>query len=333
VDCEWRLLVRRTDLVRQAANRYSLRTNEQAGTFLSGVWTTGTCNVTVSTFQSIHRAITRPKKNFVPPMGQSVRDLIRRTQAFCVDECHAQPADSFYFVSMALENARYRIGMSGTPVDKSDHQNLRTMGATGPIIYKISEDLLVRRGILAKCVTRMIPCDQWSPHTANWRQVYRDLVVLSKLRNSLVVRIVEQAAKPCLCFVEELAQARELTVLLKEKKITVELAYGQHSQMRRMSTLGRLGRGDFSVLICTVIFQEGIDEPRIRSVVNAAGKSKAVGAIQRRGRGMRIHEGKTHFELWDIDDRGQRWLEKHAKLRRQAYESRGDIVSFELFKK
>jgi hypothetical protein len=39
-------------------------------------------------------------------------------------------------------------------------------------------------------------------------------------------------------------------------------------------------------------------------------------------------EGKDEFVVWDVSDRGHRWLERHTRARRKAYEAEGyEIVS------
>ncbi len=80
-----------------------------------------------------------------------------------------------------------------------------------------------------------------------------------------------------------------------------------------------LVRGDLDVLIASVIFNEGIDIPELRSVVIAAGGQSIIAALQRIGRGMRTAHGKDEFEVYDIYDSGNKWMEKHTKARLGAY--------------
>ena len=318
LDCEWLFVVHRTDLVRQAANRYHQRTGETAGTFEKGRWQRGSCNVTVATFQSL---VAHMKKR-----NPGVQELIDAVQALMVDEVHAQPADSFYKVTLKLVNARFRYGLSGTPLDRGPVAALRTIGALGPIVYKISTELLTARGYLAKPTIRMRRCEQYSAAGATWQEVYRDLVVRSPERNEVVCRMVDKATKPALVFVEHVDHGRRLQELLQKRGHRVEFVYGSSSLDGRQRKIRHLVEGRQDVLICNVIFQEGIDIPELQSVVVAAGKSSAVAALQRLGRGMRTSEGKDTFELWDVFDRGQDWLARHATARKQAYRKGGHEV-------
>jgi superfamily II DNA or RNA helicase len=72
----------------------------------------------------------------------------------------------------------------------------------------------------------------------------------------------------------------------------------------------------------------------LRSVINAAGGKSTIATLQRAGRGMRVDrdiagnvkDGGDEFEVWDIYDRGNAWLEKHAKARVKSYQIEGHEV-------
>lgn len=323
VPCEWLFVVHRTDLVGQAARRYMQRTGERAGYWDSARgWVRGTCNVTVATFQSLWLAMRKKDKR--------AREMLDSFGGLNVDETHAQPADSFFKVSMACRNAHWRIGQSGTPLDRSPRDSLRTVGSLGPICFKLSPDVLIDAGVLSRPVIRMVVCKQSSSSAASWREVYRDLVVRSPTRNAVVASMVERAARPCLVFVEELEHGEELREELRRRGVRAEFAHGGDWVAKREEKLrGLVDGSSFDVLICTVIFQEGIDVPELASVVNAAGKASVVASLQRIGRGMRTSAGKDTFEVWDVRDAGQRWLAQHASDREAAYAREGYVVEIE----
>lgn len=331
--CEWLFVVHRKGLVLQIMDRYRLRTGEEAGTFKDGRWVRGTSNVTVATFQAIHRAMTNQKmvaasKALLKP-GQRVEYLLKNIEALFVDEVHSQAADTWNAVSMAMVRAYYRFGASATCLDKTDRENMRVMAVTGPFAYRISHQLLVERGILARSVVRMVECEQDCDPMTPWPDVYRGLVTYSRARNELLADIVGQAAKPCLCFVTQLSHGRELKRAIEANGLSVEFVHGKDSDDVRQAKARELDRANVDVILCTVVWQEGMDIPSIRSVVIATGGKSTVAAIQRRGRGTRIAAGAGGdvFELWDVMDIGQPWLQEHALLRRAAYESRGDKVA------
>lgn len=330
--CEWLFVCHRSDIIAQTARRYEARTGERAGIYMEGQWKRGTSNFNVSTFQALYAGI---KKGYPPAL-----DLLEKAEGLLVDESHAQPADSFYTVSMAMKNAYYRIGLSGTPLDRSTKDSLRAIGALGPVVFKISTQLLIDRGVLSKPKIRMKRCRQEGVSNRDegfakaWRGVYRDLVVRSADRNRALVECALSAKKPCMLFVDEKAQGELLEDMLKHAGLKVDFAHGDHWLAKRQEKIQQLVDGEVDVLLCTVIFQEGIDVPELKSVVNGAGKASTVAALQRMGRGMRVEKDKhgnvvfggDEFELWDILDDGQRWLARHAQERKYAYEKEGHEV-------
>lgn len=317
--CEWLFLVHRGDLVGQAARRFEKRTGERAGTFEGGRWQKGSANITVSTFQALWRAMKR--NDF------DVRRLQACIQAINVDEVHAQPAETFYKAAMSLPAAYYRIGQSGTPLDRSDQDSLRTIGCIGPMVYKIRTDTLTEAGVLSRPEIYMVPCKQPGVTDCDWRTVYDQLIVHSSQRNDLVAEMAKRAEKPCLLFVDETAHADNIKARLERDGLRVDFVHGGHSLDWRQNAIRALVETRLDVLICTVIFQEGIDVPELESVVVAGGKASIVGALQRIGRGMRTAKGKTGFQVWDVHDRGQKWLSEHANERLKAYRKEGHTVT------
>lgn len=313
--CEWLLVVHRLDLVEQTAARYLKRTGETAGTFLRGGWSRGTGNATVATFQSVREASRRRRKSYL-----DFRDAV---QAVFVDEVHAQPAGSFYRVTMSLKNAYYRFGCSATPLMRGDLAALRTVGALGPVVHQTTVREMVDLDLLARPRVRMVRMRHKHDECWSWHEVYKRCLVRSAERNGLVADMVERAAKPALVFVDHLEHARALRPELEARGLLVALADGHDWKDARARVLGRLGRGELDAVVCTVIFQEGIDVPELRSVVVGAGKASAVAAVQRVGRGMRKVAGKDEFEVWDVWDRSQKWLRQHSKDRAAAYASLG----------
>ena len=160
-----------------------------------------------------------------------------------------------------------------------------------------------------------------------WSAVYEKGIVRNKGRNELIAKIAKQAPKPSIIFVENILQKVNLIKLCVKEGVIVIGVDGKDDHYTRQRKVDDLRSGDTEVLVSTTVFQEGVDVPELRCVIIAAGKSSTVAAIQRRGRGTRPSTGKDSFELYDIFDTGQHWLEKHSNIRREAYEDEGDRVT------
>jgi superfamily II DNA or RNA helicase len=310
----WLFLVHRKTLLNQTAERFTLRAGEEAGMIGEGVWKPSDW-FTVATFQTVYKALKRKDPRAV--------DFVRGIEGVVVDECHVLPASSFWKVAMTLRNAYWRIGLSGTPLQRGDRRNSLAVAALGPIIYRIKPTLLIDRGMLAKPQIHLVPCEQTS-NAATWPGIQRQCIVRSAKRNGLLTKLVKRAEKPSLVFVKQLRHGRELALRLEKAGLRVAFAEGKHSVVWRENLIRSLERGSLDALVCTVIFQEGVDIPSLRSVVVGSGGKSIIEALQRIGRGMRTDQGrKMQFDVWDVKDSGHRLLERHSMARIKSYTSEG----------
>jgi hypothetical protein len=315
--CPWLFLVHRGPLLEQTAARYELRTGFTAGRIGEGKWEEA--DFTVATFQTLYARLKAEGKH-----GGPATNLLKRVGGLICDEAHTLPADTFWQVAMACE-AYYRVGLSATPMPAGHKGAVKTIAATAQVMFKVDQKVLEEEGVLAKAKIWMVPVYQESARPT-YQGVYGELVVRGAPRNRVIIEACKRAEKPCLLFVKEIKHGKLLLEALKKAGVSVGLVDGAASSDRRRSQVERLVRAEIDVLITTVIFQEGVDIPELRSVVIACGGASAVAALQRIGRGMRVTKDKTTFEVWDIEDRGNKWLEKHGKLRRRHYESEGHKV-------
>lgn len=314
----WLILVHRASLMAQAAERYEMLTGKQSGRIGEGKWHEEQ-HLTCATFQSLAAALKNGKhKRFFEQM-----------QAVIVDEAHTLPAESYYRVVSSLPNAHWRIGISATPLDREDQRSVYAVASLGPVIFSHKADALIQAGHLARPIIRMLQVTQnfneLDPRSGaitrwNWKKVYDQGIIRSKLRNRALLAAVQKADKPCLVFVKEISHGKAFAKALDARGVKVDFVWGSASLATRQAAVKRLVRGDIEVLVSSVIFQEGVDIPELRSVVVASGGKSVIAALQRLGRGMRLANGKSTFEVWDVADMGNVWLERHAKARRAAYQ-------------
>lgn len=313
--CRWLALVHRTNLMAQAADRWTLRTGERAGRIGEGSWDVQeTDRLVVSTWQSAHAALKAKDGRFAA--------LAARADGFFADECHVVPSATAMRVSRNLRNAYFRFGLSGTPLDRTDRRSIFAIAALGPVIHEIPAAQLIDAGVLARPNIRYVEMKH-EESSLPWAAVYRRGVVQNAERNALAIEAARRAEKPALIFVKEIEHGRILTRLLERAKMRVDFVWGSDSVESRQASIRRLVRGDIDVLVCSVILQEGVDIPELRSVVVATGGQSIIATLQRIGRGMRKATDKDSFEVWDIVDLGQKWLAKHSRARLRAYRREG----------
>ena len=316
IDCEWLFLVHRGTLVDQAAARYKKRTGRTAGRVKSGKWSGALRpeRFTVATFQSVWRNRHKPE----------IKNMLRQVQGIIVDEAHTVGASSYQKVALSTVNAYYRIGLSGTPLQRTDDKTSFVIAVLGPPIYRISANALISRGAIVKPNIKMLKVTQTSAkRPTTYNKVYKSHVVNSNVRNAAVVNIVRNVAKPALVFVRALAHGKRIMDMLNSIGIDTELVSGKDFDTSRQSKIRRLETGKIVVLVTTVVFQEGIDIPELRSVVVASGGASGIATIQRVGRAMRVVDGKSFCTVWDIFDQGERWLSNQSYKRKKSYTAEG----------
>lgn len=316
--CRWLFVVHRTNLAENAAERFELR---NGGTEAAGMIVEGRFDVqryTCATFQSLWSLL----KNG----DQRVGALLSNVEGIIVDEAHTLPASSFWRVVMACPSAFFRVGMSGTPLARGDRRSMFTIAATGPVLYRIKPEVLIQAGVLSRPLIRMCAIEQ-TTKGQNYQGVYGECVVRSSRRNRLVLAMTKAATKPAIVFVKQIDHGKDLQKRFSKAGIESEFVWGEKNLAKRKAAVRRLEHGDTDVMIASVVFQEGVDIPDLRAVVNAAGGKSAIAALQRMGRGMRVSsDGSTDFEVWDVYDERPPMLMRHAKARRKAYEAEGHEV-------
>lgn len=309
VDTHWLFAVGKKDLLHQSAKRFEKRLDIDVGIIGDGKMKPDpNKRVTVATFQTLAR-------NKDPKFFEQFGGLM-------VDECHTLPANSFWNVAMQLTNAYFRFGFSGTPLSRGDKKGIYTIAALGAVAHRIVPETLIEAGVLARPTIYMQKLEQ-DCNRATWQGVYGELITRSRTRNKLITEFARKADKPCLLFVKEIKHGHLLEKRLRNAGISCEFTFGNKDTAQRQNAVSRLVKGDIDVLIASVIFQEGIDVPEIRSVIIASAGKSVIAAVQRVGRGMRMSEGKNTFEVFDVMDTGHRTTTKWAKARKKAYLAEG----------
>lgn len=329
----WLFLSHRTQLADNAADRYEKRTGLPAGRIGEGQWNVpADAMIITATFQTLGIALEKKDPRAVA--------LVRDSKALMVDETHILPANSFYKLVQKTVSARLRVGLSGTPLARGDRKSPLLIGSIGPVIHRVATELLIERGVLAKPTIHMVEVREKSD-AATWAAAYREGVVESKERNGLVIEACRRAEKPSLLFVKDIKHGKSLEKDLLRAGIQAGFVWGSSSVDMRKTRIRDLVAGRLDVLVCSVVFQEGIDIPELRSAVFASAGKSVIATLQRLGRGMRVEKDragtviKNTFEAYDFADRGCcngklhkgcKWLNKHTNERLKAYSGEGHTV-------
>jgi superfamily II DNA or RNA helicase len=250
-------------------------------------------------------------------------ELLSKFEFVILEEAHEASGNSYYEILKHCKNAHYRLALTGTPFMKENEEsNMRLMACSGPIAIKISEKLLIDRGILATPKFKIITLKDKPQHLTrgtSWQSAYRLGIVDNKERNGAIVNEVFRAASYGLSSMILIQQKRHGEVLLealKDRGLAVEFIQGESNQIERKSALEKLARGELNALIGTTILDVGVDVPAVGLIALAGGGKAEVALRQRIGRGLRAKKTGPNIALViDFDDPFNSHTKDHALQR------------------
>jgi superfamily II DNA or RNA helicase len=108
--------------------------------------------------------------------------------------------------------------------------------------------------------------------------------------------------------------------------IKSKMASGNMGASDRAKSLKDLGRGRLDTIVCTNIFDEGIDVKEVGGVVMAAGTKSAPAFMQRTGRAIRKKDGNNRAVVIDFIDYQHPMLLKHSRQRLDLVNAEDEFV-------
>lgn len=223
--------------------------------------------------------------------------LLSLVEVVIGEEAHEAGGASYYEILRHCSNASIRVALTATPFMRSDSKdNMQLMAAFGPILIKVSEKLLIDRGILAtpsfRFYTSRRPPKLY--RTTPWKHSYTIGYVENEFMNADIVAEAKRAAGvglPVMTLVVRKNHGKTLEKLMREAGLRVAYIRGENDQAERKRELRRLGNGELDVLIGTTILDVGVDVPAVGLVQLAGGYKAEIALRQRVGRGLRAKKG------------------------------------------
>jgi superfamily II DNA or RNA helicase len=196
-------------------------------------------------------------------------------------------------------------------------------GAIGPIVSEKTIAEGNKLGILAKPKIKLISYqgDEYTGIEKEYPQFYKTYITKNRARNKIVVDIAEKEAREgrsSLIFISKLEHGKTLESMLKKRGISVSYVHGASDTDTRTQTKKDIQNKDSLVVICSVIWKEGVSIKSLNNVILAAGGKDQKGVLQAIGRGTRLDEGKTEVNIWDFMD-PYRHLAEHSIGRIKIY--------------
>lgn len=233
-------------------------------------------------------------------MRLATAKILERFEVVIAEEAHELSGTGFYNVMGACRNAHYRLALTATPFMKDDEEaNMRLLACCGPIAVKISEQMLIDRGILARPYFKFLKLDEAHKpkllfRSTPWQKAYTAGIVNFDYRNRLFCAEVLRGRRyglNALMLVQHKAHGVVLKAMLTGAGLKAEFIDGDSSQEQRQGALDALARGDLDVLIGSTIMDVGVDVPSIGMICLMGGGKGEVQLRQRIGRGLREKKG------------------------------------------
>lgn len=257
--------------------------------------------------------------------------FLKRFELVIAEEAHEVSGTGFYTVMAACKNAHYRLALTATPFMKDDEEaNMQLLASCGGIGIRVSEELLINRGILARPYFKFLKLDEARKpkklfRSTPWQKAYPEGIVNNEYRNKLMCAEVVRAVRyglNALMLVQYKAHGAILRDMLNSYGLQAEFIDGDSDQAERQRCLNRLARGDLDALIGSTILDVGVDVPSIGMIVLAGGGKAEVSLRQRIGRGLREKKGRSNVALIvDVYDEFNNHLREHSAERQAIIKS------------
>ena len=254
-----------------------------------------TSNVLITTWQSIYL---QPKSWF------------RQFDVMFGDEAHQFKAKSLTTVMEKLDTVKYRIGTTGTLDNKKIHQ-LVLEGIFGPVHRVTTTKALMDSGRLSSlnitCLILKYSEEVRKERNKNTYQQEMDWLVSCKPRNKFIRNLaVNSKGNTLVLFQYVEKHGKVLYDLIKDKVHEDRKVFFVHggTDVADREAIRHICEKETDALIVASfgVFSTGVNIPSIENVIFASPSKSKIRNLQSIGRGLRLSNGKSACNLYDIAD-------------------------------
>lgn len=252
-------------------------------------------NVLITTWQSIYL---QPKSWF------------RQFDVMFGDEAHTFKAKSLTSVMEKLDTTKYRIGTTGTLDNKKIHQ-LVLEGIFGPVHRVTTTRALMDSGRLSNlnitCLIMKYSEEIRKERNKNSYQQEMDFLVGNEKRNKFIRNLAINSKGNTLVLFQYVEKHGKVLYDLIKNKVRegrhVFFVHGGTDVADRESIRHITEKESDAIIIASYgTFSTGINIPSIENVIFASPSKSKIRNLQSIGRGLRLKDGKTECNLYDIAD-------------------------------
>jgi superfamily II DNA or RNA helicase len=226
------------------------------------------------------------------------------------DEAHQFKAKSLSTVMEKMDNIRYRIGTTGTLDNKKVHR-LVLEGMFGPVHKVTTTKQLMETQKLAQlnitCVVLKYNDEIRKGRKNNTYQEEMDWLVTCEPRNKFIRNLAVKSKGNTLVLFQYVEKHGKVLYDMIKSKVhedrKVFFVYGGTETADRESIRHITEGEDDAIIVASFgTFSTGINIPSLENVIFASPSKSKIRNLQSIGRGLRLKDGKTHCNLYDIAD-------------------------------
>lgn len=252
-----------------------------------------TSEVLITTWQSIYK---QPKVWF------------DQFQVVFGDEAHQFKAKSLGTVMEKMSAIPYRIGTTGT-LDGTQVHRLVLEGLFGPVYKVTTTKKLMDTDRVAKlnitCLLLKYDEETRKQRKNNLYQEEMDFLVTNFKRNRFIVNLAKSLKGNTLVLFQYVDKHGKVLYDMC-KDVTdreVHIVHGDIKVDEREQIRHKAAKHDNMLVFASYgTFSTGVNMPSIENVIFASPSKSKIRNLQSIGRGLRLNEGKTHCNLYDISD-------------------------------
>lgn len=244
-----------------------------------------------------------------------------------IDETHhiTTPEGQYAKILTAIK-APLRFGFTATLPDTMERK-MCLEGFIGPLIYDLSINEAVEKGLLVDPKIRLIKTDMHRlPTSMSYPDVYMAGIVENFERHDQIAEVsVEYIAegKSVLILVNKIDHGLYQQYAFKKIGIKVPFICGDTSTEERTKAKEDLISKKLMCVIVSTVWKEGINIPTLDVCINAAGGVSEISTLQGVGRSLTKAEGKKEAIIVDVFDKCHHYLIRHFGERISLYMEQG----------
>lgn len=252
--------------------------------------------------------------------GVVARNDIRSFPITIVDESHRSGSKQYKDV-LKWSESYCRVFLSGTALDSGDIvAKLETIAHSGPKLAEVSKKELMDKNISTPVEVQVHLCNSILDHEPiDYREYLDSLVKYSGERVAIIRNIIKNTTGPTLIAVEKIEHGQFIyDNLAYLNRIDAKLSFTHGQDPNQLDKIQEFKDGEIDVLIATAILSEGVNLPKIQTIIYATGGKSRIMVKQVMGRGERLCEGKKKTVFHDFYDCGP-YVAKHSEARLRVY--------------